>query len=78
MNTCKTCRFWESSYSICHKRFVDVITPERPFKSDSLRVHVWPSGGAKDDIVHNVFTGPDFGCVHHQPAAVECVTGEQP
>lgn len=66
MNTCKTCRFWQSSFSMCNKRFVDVPTSAREFKPDSMRVHVWPGGQDKEfpDIVHNVFTGPDFGCIH--------------
>lgn len=68
MNTCKTCRFWDSDWTICRKRFVDVPTAEREFKPDSMRVSIWPGGTDKEypDIVHNVFTGPDFGCIHHE------------
>lgn len=65
MNTCKTCRFW-GEHQICRKQFVDVINGEREFKADSMRVHVhyaWAQDGPAH--VHNVFTGPDFGCIHY-------------
>lgn len=66
MNTCKTCCFYDAHYFRCTKGFVDVPNDVREFKSDTMRVHVWPGGNDKQypDIVHNVFTGPDFGCIH--------------
>jgi hypothetical protein len=50
----------------CLKRFVDIPTGEREFKPNTMRVHVhyaWAQDGPAH--VHNVFTGPDFGCCHH-------------
>lgn len=65
-NTCSTCKYWEREHSICHKgrKFVDVPNDKRPFAPDSIRVSVYPSVG---EFVANVFTGPDFGCIHHKP-----------
>jgi hypothetical protein len=73
MGTCKTCRFWEEQYKLCLKRFVDVPTDKREFKSDSMRVSLGNEvGGVETNEcwVHNVFTGPDFGCCHHRPLIV--------
>lgn len=63
--TCKTCRFWEAAGCRCHKRFVDVPNSLRPFNPTTMRVYVYPSDG--NSYVHLVFTGPDFGCIHHEP-----------
>jgi hypothetical protein len=67
MGTCKTCRWWEERHKLCLKRFVDVPTDKREFKSDSMRVSLGNEvGGVETNKcwVHNVFTGPDFGCCH--------------
>lgn len=63
MKTCKTCKWWGRAYTgFCD--FVDSIpasTPEVLFQIDELA----------GDIVYGshpgLRTGPDFGCIHHEP-----------
>lgn len=70
---CRTCKFWEVGTMRCLKRYVNIINPEA-MDPKEMRVHVWPSVG---EIVHNVFTGPEFSCTHWAPAIQpECVSSD--
>lgn len=64
---CKTCKHWkkESKYTTDSgsiKLHCEIIESSREFEgsNDGLVILVM-------DAPFQVFTGPDFGCVHHEP-----------
>lgn len=76
MNYCKTCKHWEkvntntNSYMRHTKGYLaggfcssedNIIEgyPDEEFPPDAL-IYTYQEGGA-------FWTGPDFGCVHHEP-----------
>ena len=64
--TCKTCRWWGDSkpypFGRCHHKHLEVAdhTAFVPIPSHSgLLVRA-------DGHDHGIYTGPDFGCIHHE------------
>lgn len=73
MNRCKTCLHWQQKpgevIGTCQGDFV--TTPEdTPCLTDMVLVA--DKGIRPGEGEYWLRTGPDFGCVHHQPATVEC------
>jgi hypothetical protein len=68
METCKTCKHW-IPYSGKYPK-----SPRGLCQSEKLTEDWWQSYGA-DMLIYEFreggvfWTGPDFGCVHHQAAA---------
>lgn len=69
MNTCKTCRLWDTSDWAKYKSHQPIAECTCP------KIHEgrWPKEGEKcDHLIYSYdeggrfFTGEDFGCVHHE------------
>lgn len=79
-NTCKTCKWWSANCTppndamVCNRQTYlkhkhgDVPNKGRPVQPDGFRVAVFP-GGDQAQSVAAYFTGPDYGCIHHEPKA---------
>ena len=63
MNTCKTCKHWEKENHIPHwteHRCIILNDHERDEGRADCLV-------APDQGLGGIYTGPDFGCIHHEP-----------
>lgn len=60
--TCKTCKWWGRAWEGCCD-FVDTIHADKPLTRFTIAAY------ADDDSNLRAYlhTGPDFGCIHHQP-----------
>jgi hypothetical protein len=64
-NTCKTCKWWGE----IQKRYGDgseYAACECP-KLDHRYGGNDPDGAVDAEEYGGIFTGPDFGCIHHEP-----------
>jgi len=69
MNTCKTCKFWDGDKNergrICLN---DRLCPIRPEHCGTDSAYGSRSSGRDEsESLSRVRTGPDFGCIHHEP-----------
>ena len=63
MNTCKDCKWWEDYNCRNFEKLGGAVGPVSE-ETDSLTVYVDPYGPAGNAEFE---TGPDFGCIHHEP-----------
>jgi hypothetical protein len=75
METCKTCKHWMPySYWLPKCSASEAKKAGGPCQSEKL-VEDWGDGYGADMLIYEYseggwfWTGPDFGCVHHQSAA---------
>ena len=63
METCKTCRWWhETDYG------TGSCQPEPNFWAEEYNEDVIPDGARSCCDHVNPETGPNFGCIHHEPS----------
>lgn len=82
MNTCQTCRFWTPLASDAIKQFAirhndntiaaifrDCTHPLMSVRSRNQEALGSPSAalGMQNELTAPIITGPQFGCIHHEP-----------
>lgn len=60
METCKTCKWWEVATSLGGQ-------PQKYGNCENVMSSKPVSDRIYEDEYTHVMTGPDFGCIHHEP-----------
>jgi hypothetical protein len=68
MEHCKTCRLWDKATKDCLSNGLRYGTEEEIDDEPDILIH-FDFEGIRFGV--GLKTGPDFGCVHHQPILVE-------
>lgn len=77
MSTCKTCKWWDTL--ACHQQFretggLDVSENDHHYEAMPKTNQLLARTDGESCLI---LTGPDFGCIHHQPKTPTVGDGER-